>query len=700
MKNILTFTIATFMGLQGFSHDNPFFKEWNTPFEVPPFDQIRIEHFMPAYQAGIAEEAAEVWAIIRNPEPPTFENTIVALDRTGPTLRRVMFVFSGLMSVNNSPEMQRLAREFSPMMSRHRDDISFNPLLFQRVKAVYEQKDRLNLNIEQRRLLENTHRRFIRSGADLPIDKQNQLRRINSELSAVQLQFNQNVLAETANFTLRVTDRRRLGGLSAAQLAEARARAERAGYPNEWHFGLDNPSIMPFLTSADDRELRTEILHAFLNRANNDNDHDNKENARKIVTLRSERAKIMGFDNYAQLATQDRMSNTPEIVMDFSRKVWEAGLATAKNELRDIENEMRRQRVSLPATPADWRYFQRIARERRFNLNEEEVRQYFEIGKVLEGIFYVCNRLWGITFQQLHDMPLPHPEATAWKCLDKDGTTVLGIIYLDMHPRPGTKNGGAWCGVFRQVSYDANGNRVPPIITVGANFTRPSGNTPALLTLDEVETYFHEFGHVLGHLFRETRYFGTARVQRDFGEFDAQVMEHWAFHPDVLRVYARHHRTGRVIPNSLLQRIEQSGQYGMGFRTSEFMASALVDMEVHMLSEIPADFNVVEFEYKIREKYNMLPQIPLRHRTPVFRHTFTGGYNSGYYMYMWAEQLDADAFEAFLEAGNIFDQELARKLRFEIFARGDIEDAAILYRNFRGRDPDVNALLRNRGLIQ
>jgi len=697
MKKLLTFTIAAFMALQGFSNDNPFFKEWTTPFGVPPFNEIKLEHFMPAYQAAMAEEAAEIWAIIRNPEPPTFENTIVAMDRSGALLRKVTPVFGGLSSVANSPEMQRLARQFSPIMSKHRDDINLNPLLFERVKAVYAQKDRLNLNQEQMKLLENTYRRFVRNGAELSPEKQEQLRKINSELSAVQLQFNQNVLAETANYTLKVTDRNRLKGLTPAQLDDAQSRAKRSGDVNAFFFGLDNPSIMPFLESANDRALRTEILDAFLNRCNHNNEFNNKENVRKIVTLRLERAKLFGYNNYSEMAIEDRMSRNPETVMNFMNSVWTPARNTALRELADIEAEMRRERVSLPSTAADWRHFQSKARQRKFSLNPEEVREYFQLENVLEGIYYVCTRLWGITFEQLHNMPVPHPEVTAWKCLDKDGT-ILAIIYWDMHPRPGTKNGGAWCGTYRSLTYDDNGNRVPPIITIGCNFTRPSGGRPALLTLDEVETFFHEFGHAIGHIFRETRYSGTARPERDFGEFDAQIMEHWSLQPEVLRVYARHWKTGRVIPNAMIRRIEQSEQYGMGFRTSEFLASAIVDMEVHMLTEIPANFDIVAFENATREKYNMLPQIPLRHRTPVFRHTFSGGYSSGYYMYLWAEQLDADAFEAFVEAGNIFDQELARKLRYEIFARGGIDNAMNLYKNFRGREPDVQALLRNRGL--
>ncbi|MCL2435079.1 MAG: M3 family metallopeptidase [Lentimicrobiaceae bacterium] len=697
MRLFLTFMTVVFLYLQGFSQTNPFFKEWDTPYGVPPFEKIKIEHFMPAYQAGMAEEMAQIWAIIRNPEAPDFENTIVEMDRSGELLRKVMPVFSGVSSVNNNPELQALARQFSPMISKHYDDINLNPELFKRVKVVYEQKDQLNLNVEQKKLLENIYRRFIRSGADLPTDKQAKLREINSQLSALQLQFSQNLLSETANYTLKATDKSRLSGLSDAQLADAKSRAQKVEDAGAFYFGLDNPSIMPFLQNADDREYRTEMLTAYLNRANNDNDKDNKEIIKKIVALRLERAKLMGYENFAELAIEDRMSKDPETVMAFLDKMWTPSIKMAKNELNDIEKMMKKQGVASPSTPADWRYFFNKSKQQKYNINQEEIRQYFQMENVRNGIFYVCNRLWGITFEELQNMPVPHPEATAWECKDKDGST-LGVLYLDMHPRPGMKNGGAWCGGYRAHRYNENGERMFPIITIACNFTRPSGDKPALLTTDETNTFFHEFGHALDGLFRETKYYGTSRNQRDFGEFASQIMEHWAFEPEVLKVYAKHYKTGAVIPSSLVKKIEQNEMYGQGFITTEFLAASLLDMEYHLLTEIPQDFEIESFETSVLEKYGLISQIPPRYRSTYFSHTFSGGYTAGYYMYLWAEQLDSDAFEAFLEKKNIFDPDLAHKLRYEIFARGGTENAIVLYKNFRGKEPDVNALLRNRGL--
>jgi len=697
MKPLFAFAMIAVMGVQGFSQENPFFREWNTPFGVPPFNEIKIEHFMPAYQAGMAEEAAQIWAIIRNPQAPTFENTIVAMDQAGELLRKVTPVFGGLTSVNNNPQLQELARQLSPLTTKHRDDINLNPELFLRVKAVYARKEQLHLNVEQMKLLENTYRRFVRSGADLPVEKQEQLRKVNSDLAALQLTFSQNLLAETAAYTLKVTEKSRLGGLSDAMLTEAQSRAQKANDPNAYYFGLDNPSIMPFLQSADDREYRTEMLNAYLTRANHNNNRDNKENIKKIVSMRLERAKLMGYKNFAEMALEDRMSKDPETVMTFLNKLWAPSLAMAKSELNDIEAMMKRQRVSLPSTPGDWRYFFNKSKQQKFNINQEEIRQYFGVDNVRNGIFYVCNRLWGITFSELKGLPVPHPEATVWECKDKDGVT-LGVVYLDMHPRPGMKNGGAWCGSYRSQNYDDKGNRIIPIVTIACNFTRPSGDKPALLTTDEANTFFHEFGHGLNHLFKETRYIGTSGNQRDFGEFPSQVMEHWAFEPEVLKVYAKHYKTGASIPNSLVKKIEQNEKYGQGFITTEFLAASILDMEYHLLTEIPVNFDIEKFEKTILDKYGLISQIPPRYRSTYFSHTFSGGYSAGYYMYIWAEQLDSDAFEAFLERKNIFDPDLAHKLRYEIFARGGIEDAMILYKNFRGKEPDANALLRNRGL--
>ena len=699
MKTLIHIIVFCFYSMQLISQSNPLFQEWKTPFGVPPFEQIKPEHIMPAFLAAFAEEMADVWSIIRNPEAPDFQNTIIALDKKGALLNKISPVFGGLSGVANSPEFQQIARELSPLRSRHNDDINLNPLLFQRVKAVYEQKDKLNLSIEEARLLENTYKGFVRGGADLSPENQAKLRKINSELSALQLKFSQNLLAETADFILKVEDVNQLTGVSKVGLDDAKMRAVKAGNENAWYFGLDNPSIMPFLESADNRDLRAQILNAYLNRGNNDNDKDNKEIVKKIVSLRLERAQLLGYNNFAEFAIEERMSKNPGIVMEFLTKLWIPSLKMAKSEIADIEIVMNKEKVSLPVTPADWRYFTAKAAKKKFNIDDEEVKQYFALENVREGIFYVCKQLWDISFTQIHDIPLPHTEATVWECRDKDGTH-LGVIYMDMHPRPGQKNGGAWCGTYRSQSYDDSGNKINPIVTIACNFTRPGNNIPALITADEANTFFHEFGHCLNNLFKDTKFDGTSRPQRDFGEFASQVMEHWAFHPDVLKVYAKHYKDGKPIPEKLVNKLVKREQYGQGFITTEFLAASLLDMEYHTLTSIPENFDIEKFENDILSKYGLIPQIPPRYRSTYFQHTMSGGYTAGYYMYIWAEQLDSDAFEAFVEKKNIFDPELASKLRSEILSKGGIQDSMDLYINFRGKEPDVNALLRNRGLIK
>ncbi len=697
MKKILFMSFSLILINSIYSQKNPLFTNWNTPYGVPPFETINPEHFMPAFQAGFAEEMADVWKIIRNQDEPDFENTIVAFDMRGELLRKINPVFFGITSIANNDQLQQIARELSPMRSKHNDDISLNPLLFEKIKYVYDNKGKLNLNTEQNRLLENTYKSFVRNGALLSAEKQAKLRKVNSELATVQLKFSQNVLAETADFKLKISDIKKLDGLTSEIIEDAKSRAVKAGEPDLWYFGLDNPSVMPFLENAKSRELRTQILNAYLNRGNNGNDKDNKENIKKILSLRMERSQLLGYRNYAEYAIEERMSANPDIVMNFLNKLWKPSLNKAKSELKDIEKMMKKDKVELPVTPSDWRYYATKASESKFQLNENDIKPYFPLNQVREGIFYVANRLYGITFKEVKNIPLPHNEATAWQCNDKDGS-ILGIVYLDMHPRPGQKNGGAWCGTYRSQSYSDSGEKIFPIVTIACNFSRPVGGKPALLTTDEVNTFFHEFGHGLHNLFKDTRYQGTGRPQNDFIEFPSQVMEHWAIHPEVLKIYAKHYENGKPLPEKTIKKLIQKEMYGQGFATTEYMAASLLDMEYHMLETIPEKLDIEKFEQEILNKYGLISQIPPRYRSTYFGHTFSGGYSAGYYMYIWAEQLDSDAFEAFTQKNDIFDPVLSGKLRSEILSRGGIEDAMILYKNFRGKEPDVNALLRNRGL--
>ena len=675
--------------------NNPFMTEYTTPFGVPPFDQIRLEHYKPAFMEGMKQETAEVNAIINNTEEPTFENTIAALDQCGKLLRRVSAVFYGQNSANTNDEMQALSRELSPLLSKHSDDINLNPKLFARVKAVYEQRDQLGLNAEQSKLLEETYKGFVRGGANLPEDKQARLRELNNEISMLQLTFGQNMLQETNSFQLIVEKKEDLAGLPESLVANAAATAKERGLDGKWVFTLHNPSVMPFLQYADNRALREQIFNGYINRGNNNNDADNKDVVLKLITARLEKAKIMGYEDYAAFALDDRMAKNSANVYKLLDEVWGPALAQAKRELNDIQAEIKKDGQSFEAEGWDWRYYFEKAKHAKYAIDENEIRPYLQLDSVRQGAFYVANRLYGITFTRLNDIPLPHPDAQAFECKDKDGTS-LGVLYMDFFPRA-SKRGGAWCGTYRSQTY-ADGKRVGPVVTVVCNFTQPSAGQPALLSVDEAKTLFHEFGHALHNFFKDTHYYGVSGVPRDFVELPSQVMEHWVLEPEVLKVYAKHYQTGAVMPQSLVEKITESDKYGQGFATVEYLAASYLDMDFHVLKEIPANMDVMQFEAETLGKRGLLKQIPSRYRTTYFNHTMGGGYTAGYYSYLWAEVLEADAFDAYKETGDIFNQDVAGKFRRYILTPGGIDDAMQMYINFRGKEPGTDALLRNRGL--
>lgn len=675
---------------------NPLLEEWDTPFGIAPFEKVKVEHYKPAIMKGLEEHSKEIQAIIDNPEAPTFENTIVALDNAGELLSKVYAVFENETSINSTPEIMAVETEIAPILSAHFDEIAMNEKLFDRVRAVYENRGNLNLEPDQMRLLEETYKGYERSGATLPEDKKEELKAINSRISELELLFGQNVLKETADFTLVVEDEKDLAGLSKMQKDAAAARAEEKGMGGWWVFGLDNASVMPFLQFSENRSLRTKMLNGYLARANNGNANDNKAIVIELVNLRNRKAKLMGYDNIAEFILEDRMAKTPEAVYDLLDNVWTPAIEMAKRELADMRKIAKREGLEDELTAADWRYYFEKAKAEKFNFSEDEIRPYLQYENVREGVFYVANRLYGITFTPLTNVPVPNAEATAFECKDADGST-LGILFVDMFARPGLKRGGAWCSSYREQYYE-NGKRVIPLVTIVGNFTRGTAGEPALLTPDETETFFHEFGHALQALLQNVRYKGNANVTRDFVELPSQINEHWAFAPEVLKVYAKHYQTGESIPESLIEKMDKSGKYGQGFATTEYLAASLLDMDYHVMNEIPADLNVAEFEARVLGDRGILSQIPPRYRSTYFLHIFAGGYTVGYYGYLWAEVLDADAFEAFKETGDIFNQDVARKFRYEILARGGEDDAMTLYQNFRGKKPGIDALLENRGL--
>ena len=675
---------------------NPFLTKYTTPFEVPPFDQIKLEHYKAAFLKGMDAQAKEVNAIVNLKTTPDFENTIAALDQSGKLLTKVSAVFYGQNSANTSEEMQDLSRDLSPLLSKHEDDIKLNAKLFKRVKAVYDSRAKLKLNKEQAKLLEETYKDFVRGGANLSVENQTKLRELNSELSLLELTFGQNMLKETNSFKLVIDNKEDLSGLPESLIASASDAAKAAKLEGKWLFTLHNPSVMPFLQYSDKRDLREKIYKGYINRGNNGNDADNKEVVKKLVTLRLEKAKLMGYKDYAAFVLENRMAKDENKVYALLDEVWKPALAKAQDELADINAEIKKEGGNFEPEGWDWRYYFEKAKIAKFNLDENEVRPYLELNNVREGAFYVANKLYGITFTQIKGIPVPHEEATAFECKDKDGTH-LGVLYMDFFPRE-SKRGGAWCGGYRSQTYK-NGKRVAPVVTVVCNFSKPSGDKPALLNADEAETLFHEFGHALHSLFRDVHYDGVASVPRDFVELPSQVMEHWVFEPEVLKVYAKHYLTGEVIPASLIDKLEKSGKYGQGFATVEYLAASMLDMDYHVLKEIPANLDVTKFEADAMNKRGLLKQIPPRYRSTYFNHTMGGGYTAGYYSYIWAEVLDADAFEAFKETGNIFNPEVSSKFRKHVLTPGAIDEAMDMYKTFRGKEPGTTPLLKNRGLM-
>ncbi len=674
---------------------NPFFTEYQTPFGVPPFEQIKTEHYKPAFLQGMEEQVAEIEAIVNNTEVPTFENTVAAMDQSGALLEKVSYVFYGLNSCNTNDELQALSKELSPLLSKHGDDISMNAKLFERVKTVYENRENEKLNKEQTKLLEETYKDFVRGGANLDAEKQTKLRELNSKISMLQLTFGQNMLKETNAYRLVIDKKEDLAGLPDNLIAAAAETAAADSMEGKWVFTLHNPSIMPFLQYAENRELRKDIFNGYVSRGNHGNENDNKDVCAQLVAARLEKARLMGYEDYAAFVLETRMAKNASAVYNLLDQVWEPALKKAKQELADIQAEIKKEGQNFEAEGWDWRYYADRVKKAKFNFDENLIRPYLKLENVRDGMFLFANKLYGITFTAIDSIPLPHPEAEAFECKDQDGSH-LGVLYLDYFPRA-SKRGGAWCGQYRGQSYK-DGKKVAPVVTIVCNFTKPAAGQPALLTADETSTMFHEFGHALHNLFRDVHYNGVSRVARDFVELPSQINEHWTFEPEMLKEYAKHYETGEVIPTELVDRLAECGKYGQGFATTEFLAASLLDMDFHTLKEMPANFDVVAFEKETLGKRGLLKQIPPRYRTTYFNHTMGGGYTAGYYSYLWSEVLDADAYEAFKETGDIFNMDVAAKFRNFVLKPGCIDDEMTMYVNFRGKQPGIEPLLKNRGL--
>ncbi len=677
------------------SSRNPLLAEFDTSFGVPPFDQIKDEHFGPAYEEALQQHAMEVDSIANNTEEATFDNTILALENAGSLLTRVSSVFSNLNSANTNPNIQALDKELAPKLSAHRDNIALNEKLFNRVKAVWEARESLGLNGEQLMLLERSYKSFVRNGANLNDADKETLRDINSQLAVLTTQFGQNVLAETNAYEMIVDEESDLAGLPEGVVAAAAETAKSKGHEGKWVFTLSNASVMPFLQYADNRELRKQIWEAYKDRGGNGNDRDNGELLVKIANLRLQKANLLGYPTHADYVLEESMAENPGNVKKLLDDLWGPAIAKAKVEAYDIKKEIEAEGADFDPEPYDWRYYSEKVRQKRFALSEDELQAYFSLDNVRQGAFDVASKLFGITFKKLDNMPVYHPEVEVFEVLEADGSHI-GIFYVDYFPRE-SKRPGAWMSSFRSQT-TKDGERIGPVIVNVCNFTKPVGDQPALLTYDEANTLFHEFGHALHGLLSDVTYrslSGTS-VSRDFVELPSQVMENWAEDPAVLKEYAKHYQTGEVIPDELIAKLESAGTFGQGFATVEYLASSILDYDYHTITT-PITVSAQEFEAASMKKAGLIDEIIPRHSSTYFQHIFSGGYSAGYYSYIWAEVLDADAFAAFKET-SLYDQATADAFRTNVLEKGGTEKPAELYRKFRGADPDPIHLMKKRGL--
>lgn len=680
--------------------DNPFFTGWDTPYGIPPFDAIRDEHYMPAFERGIEGLRADIAALRDNPDAPTFENTIEALQLAGKSLTDVSLVFSNITNTDTNDALLELEVEISPMLTRERDAIYLDEAIFKRVQAVYEQKGTLGLDEQAMRLLELTHRDFVRQGAALDDEAKARMKDINARISELTTVFAQNQLKETKAFELVVTDEADLSGLSSGMIGSASAKAEAKGKENAWVFGLDRGTYEGFMTFADNRDLRKQMFDAYRARGAQGNDNDNRDVLTEIAKLRAERAQLLGYPNHSAYQLETRMAKTPENAESFLKKVWEPGLKRADEELAEMQLIVQEEGNDFIIEGHDWWYYAEKLRVKKYAINEDEVKPYFELGNVRDGAFHVANKLFGVTFEPLNDVPVWNPVVTPYAVYD-DAGEFLGVFMLDYYARD-SKRGGAWMSSYRYTS-DIQGQAIRPIITNNLNVSVPAEGQPTLLSYDQVETLFHEFGHGLHGLMTQVRYprfAGTSGSPRDYTEFPAQFMEHYASQPQVLAVYARHSETDEIIPQELVDKIRAASTHNQGFMTTEFIAASLLDLSWHNMS--PNDAAAVEdatrFEDETLAAYGKPEEIGSRYRSPYFGHIFAGGYSAGYYAYLWSEILDADGFTAFKEAGDIYDPELAKRLKENVYQAGGTRDADVLYRQFRGKDPSIEPLLEIRGL--
>jgi peptidyl-dipeptidase Dcp len=682
------------------AEDNPFFTEWDTPYGIPPFDAIRDEHYKPAFEAGIEQQRADITLIRDNPEPPNFENTVEALQLAGESLTRVNRVFSNITNTDTNDVLEELDVEFSPLLTREKDAIYLDDKIFGRVDAVYRSGEALGLDEQALRLVELTHRDFVRRGAALDAGAKARMKDINARISELNTVFSQNQLKETKSFELVIEDEADLSGLPANMIGSARARAEARDQQEAWIFGLDRGTYEGFMTYADNRELRGQMFAAYRARGAQGGDTDNRDVLGELAKLRAERARLLGYENHAAYQLETRMAKTPEGAENFLMEVWKPGLVRADLELAEMQAIVQEEGHDFIIEGHDWWYYAEKLRTKKFAIDESEVKPYFKLENVRDGAFHVANKLFGVTFEPLADVPVWNDVVKPYTVYDADGE-FLGVLMVDYFARD-SKRGGAWMSTYRQAS-DMQGARIRPIVTNNLNLAIPAEGEDTLLSYDQVETLFHEFGHGLHGLLTQVRYprfAGTSGSPRDYTEFPAQFMEHYASQPEVLAVYAKHAETGEIIPQALVDKIRAASTHNQGFKTTEYIAASLLDLSWHKLSpnEAAAVEDATKFEDEMMAAYGKPGEIESRYRSPYFAHIFAGGYSAGYYAYLWSEILDADGFTAFKEAGDIYDPVLAPRLKENVYQAGGSRDADVLYRQFRGEDPSIEPLLEIRGL--
>ena len=693
-KAIIGMAIVALTACNG-QHENPLLNNSTLPYGAPEFSKYESTHYEEAFMEAFKEQKAEIDAIVANTEEPTFDNTIGALERSGRLLSKVVGVFFNLNETDADDVMKETERKITPLMTEHNAYMTMNEALFARIKTIYDNKASLGLTREQEMVLDKYYRMFVRGGALLNAEQKEQFMEIEKKLSLAMIKFGDNALAETNAFELVITDEKDLSGLPQSAIDAAREAAQSAGKEG-WLFTLQKPSWTPFLQYADNRDLRKKMYLGYINRGDNNNANDNKELIAEILKLRQQKAKLFGFNNFAEYQLEDKMAKTPQAAYDLLMTIWNAALPKAKAEAAELQKLMDAEGKGEKLEAWDWWYYTEKLREQKYALSENELKPYFSLDNVRNGSFMVAEKLFGINFRPVENVDIYHPEVKTFEVLDGD-TAHTALFYADYFPRA-TKRAGAWMNnVVEPINIDGE-NKRPMIVNV-CNFTRPTGDTPSLLNIDETRTLFHEFGHALHGFLTQTKYPSVAgtSVARDFVELPSQIMEHWAIEPEVMKLYARHYQTGEVIPDELIAKMQATSSFNSGFETVELVAAALLDMEYHMISDY-SNFEANAFEKAVADKIGLIPEITFRYRSTYFNHVFNGGYAVGYYSYLWAEVLDADGFEAFKENG-IFDEATGRSFRQNILEMGGSEEPMTLYRRFRGAEPNPEALLRNRGLI-